>query len=210
MESVIVAHGLWMPGWETALLRWRLGAAGFTPLLFRFATVGEGLQANAERLRQFALHAPGETVHFVGYSLGGVVTVRMVEMQSFERPGRVVCLGSPLNGSRSALALARWPGGTRMVGKSMLELNAGGGLRPWLGERELGIIAGRLAFGLGRMLGALVPPNDGTVAVDETQLAGAKDHIVLPVSHTTLLFSPVVAAQACHFLRHGRFDHARP
>jgi pimeloyl-ACP methyl ester carboxylesterase len=208
MESVIVVHGLWMPGWETVLLRRRLRAAGFAPLLFCFATVGEGLQTNAERLRQFATRAPGETVHFVGYSLGGVVTVRMLETWSFERPGRVVCLGSPLNGSRSAHALARWPGGTRALGKSVLELNAVGGLPPWSSERELGIIAGRLAVGLGRMLGALVPPNDGTVAVDETELAGAKDHIVLPVSHTALLFSPGVAAQACHFLRHGRFRRA--
>jgi pimeloyl-ACP methyl ester carboxylesterase len=195
-----------MPGWETALLQRRLRAAEFAPLLFRFATVGEGLQSNAERLRQFAQRVPGETVHFIGYSLGGVVTVRMLETQSFGRPGRVVCLGSPLNGSRSAHALARWPGGTRLLGKSVLELNAGGALRPWASERELGIIAGRLAFGLGRVLGALTPPNDGAVAVDETELAGAKDHIVLPVSHTALLFSPDVAAQACHFLRHGRFD----
>ena len=29
MESVVVLHGLWMPGWETKLLRRRLTNAGF-------------------------------------------------------------------------------------------------------------------------------------------------------------------------------------
>jgi hypothetical protein len=36
-------------------------------------------------------------------------------------------------------------------------------------------------------------------------LEGAAAHLVLPVSHTSMLFSPTVAAQTVHFLRNGRF-----
>ena len=206
MDTVIVAHGLWMPGWETMLLRRRLSAAGFRPLLFRFRTIADGLRVSAERLASFAAKAPGDTLHFVGYSLGGVVAVAMLGERAPARTGRVVCLGSPLRGSRAAQALARLPGGPRVVGKSMLELVAAGGVPPWSGARDLGVVAGDLAVGVGRLLVVLPPPNDGTVCLDETKLRGLRDHIVLPVSHTTMLFSRAVAAQAIHFLRHGRFD----
>jgi len=97
------------------------------------------------------------------------------------------------------------PGGARMLGRSMLELNERGGVRAWSARHDLGIVAGNVAVGFGRILGALRGPNDGTVAVVETLLEGAAGHIVLPVSHTSMLFSPTVAAQTAHFLRHGRF-----
>jgi hypothetical protein len=43
------------------------------------------------------------------------------------------------------------------------------------------------------------------VAVAETWLAGARDHVTLPVSHTGLLFSKRVADAVVEFLRSGRF-----
>jgi hypothetical protein len=47
--------------------------------------------------------------------------------------------------------------------------------------------------------------HDGTVAVAETQLDGLADHVVVPASHSGLLFSEEVARQAAAFLREGRF-----
>ena len=64
-----------------------------------------------------------------------------------------------------------------------------------------------MPFGVGRLLGPFPEPNDGTVAVDETRIAGLADHIVLPVSHVALLWSTSVAAQVAHFLEQGRFRH---
>ena len=74
-------------------------------------------------------------------------------------------------------------------------------------RREVGAVAGSSPTGLGRFFAAFDEPNDGTVAVAETQLAGLKDHIVLPVSHTGMLISGAVADQAAHFLRCGEFQH---
>ena len=62
---------------------------------------------------------------------------------------------------------------------------------------------------IGRLLGPFREPNDGTVAVAETAIAGVTDHIVLPVAHMALLWSTAVAAQTEHFLLHGRFNHVR-
>jgi hypothetical protein len=69
----------------------------------------------------------------------------------------------------------------------------------------MGIVAGSLGIGLGRLFGRFDEPNDGMVTVAETRLAGATDHVVLPVTHTSLLLSREVAHQAERFLRVGRF-----
>jgi hypothetical protein len=47
--------------------------------------------------------------------------------------------------------------------------------------------------------------NDGTVAVSETRLPGAKAHIVLPVSHSGMLLSARVAHEVGQFLELGHF-----
>ena len=206
MNPVVVAHGLWLPGWETIVLRRRLQGAGFTPRLFRYQTVGRGLKANAALLADFIADIPGDTLDLVGYSLGGVVALQMLNDHGMERAGRVVCMGSPLNGSRTGEALASLPGGRRALGRSMGDLAERSGIGHWTGQRELGVIAGNLPVGLGRLLGAVASPNDGIVAVHETKIEGATDHCVLHVSHTSMLFDRTAADQAAHFLRNGRFN----
>ena len=205
IEAVIVAHGLWMPGIETVLLRRRLGAAGYRPSLFQFQTLRAGLARNAERLARFAAEVEGDRLHFVGYSLGGIVALTMLAEAPLPRLGRIVCLGSPLVGSRTARRLARIAIGRRIVGRSLLDHDSGGGIERWDQAAELGIIAGTRSFGAGRLVGALSGPNDGTVAVDETCIPGVADHLTLPVTHTEMLFDAAVARQTIHFLQHGRF-----
>ena len=74
-ESVIFAHGLWLPGDETILLRNRLRNAGYSAHLFRFPTVRGSLTHNTQQLARFAEGIGGDKLHFVGYSLGGIVTL---------------------------------------------------------------------------------------------------------------------------------------
>lgn len=210
MESVVVAHGLWMPGWETAILRRRLAAAGFAVRLFRYPSRALTLDACADRLLAFVDGVPGDVVHLVGHSLGGVIAVHMLERERrparVERIGRVLCLGSPLSSSRAAARLARLPFiRDRLIGRGILDLLRRGGLPAWEQRRALGIIAGDLPVGMGALIARLPRPHDGTVAVDETELRGATDHIVLDVSHFSMLWSADVAGQAIEFLRSGRF-----
>jgi hypothetical protein len=76
----------------------------------------------------------------------------------------------------------------------------------WNAQRPLGVIAGDLSLGLGRLFGGLDGPNDGTICVEETELPGSSDRIVLPVSHTGILFSADAARQTAAFLATGRFN----
>ena len=68
------------------------------------------------------------------------------------------------------------------------------------------MIAGRMPLGLGAMLGHFVGEHDGTVAVEETRLAGLAAHCVVEANHTGLLFSADVAQRVARFLRQGRFE----
>src|SRR6202008_2910316 len=124
------------------------------------------------------------------------------------RLGRVVCLGGPLRGSRTAARLARVRGRRRLIGRCLSDVQARGGFDAWPAGVEAGSVAGRIPLGGGRLLGPFPEPNDGPVAVAETQVAGLADHIVLPVSHVALLWSSDVAAQTEYFLAHGRFRRA--
>jgi hypothetical protein len=70
---------------------------------------------------------------------------------------------------------------------------------------ELGVIAGDVSIGLGRVVARWPKPNDGVVMLDETHVPGAADSIVLHTSHTAMLVSPTVARTICAFLKNGRF-----
>jgi pimeloyl-ACP methyl ester carboxylesterase len=202
--SVVTVHGLWMRGGSMALFRRRLEPQGFRLYEFTYPSVTGSLADNAAALAGFVAATPGDKVHLIGHSLGGVVIREMLE-SSVARVGRVVCLGSPLRGSRSGVRFARLPGGRYALGKGIAEINARGGFAAWVNGVEAGSIAGRVPFGLGHLFGPFGEPNDGTVTVAETRIDAARDHVVLPVSHFALLWSRRVADQTSHFLTHGRF-----
>jgi pimeloyl-ACP methyl ester carboxylesterase len=189
------------------VLRRRLEPHGFGFHDFGYASVTGSLRTNAAALAAFIDTVPGDTVHLVGHSLGGVLICAMLENGLPARVGRTVCLGSPLKGSRTAARLARLPGGKRLIGCCLADVHARGGFACWPSGVEAGSIAGRIPLGVGRLLGRFPEPNDGTVAVAETAIDGLTDHVVLPVSHVALLWSSAVASQTEHFLLHGRFAH---
>jgi hypothetical protein len=74
-----------------------------------------------------------------------------------------------------------------------------------LARHETGIIAGTVSAGLGRLVTSFDGPNDGTVAVSETQIPGAKDHVCVAASHSALVLSTTVAEQVAAFLMRGEF-----
>jgi pimeloyl-ACP methyl ester carboxylesterase len=195
-----------MNGWEMFLLRRRLQARGYRVYRFYYRTVGCGLKENAERLDRFLnKHVDGDTVHLVAHSLGGLVVRCLFYDFPRQRPGRVVTLGTPHQGSYVARRAGRCGLLRRLLGMSLSALR--GEVPPWNCERELGSLAGTLSLGLGWLFAGVPRPNDGTVAVAETKLEGMQDHLLLRASHFGLLYSRQAALQVEHFLQHGRFHH---
>jgi len=201
---VVLIHGLFMNGREMALLRRRLTLSGFSADRFSYPSVRVSPAQAARLLGELVagIHAP--VVHYVAHSLGGLVLRHLVHGDPDRRPGRVVTLATPHQGSGAAQAFAKTALGRRLLGQS-IEQGLLGDVPAWPGERALGVIAGSRAIGLGRFLARLDRPHDGTVSVMETRCLAAADHIVLPVSHFGGLFSREVAEQVIYFLRQGRF-----
>ena len=75
----------------------------------------------------------------------------------------------------------------------------------WDVGRELAVIAGNVPLGFGRLLLKFGEDNDGTVAVSETQVAGATAVLTLPVTHSGMLWSTRVAREVGSFLEYGSF-----
>jgi pimeloyl-ACP methyl ester carboxylesterase len=220
MKTVVVyVHGLWLPGHEAFLLLRRLGKAlGAETRSFTYSSVGMGITENAIALYRTLKAIQADTVHVVAHSLGGLVVLKLFELTDGGGvgelavvsskdlpPGRVVLLGSPVQGSQSARRLARVRIGQRMMGRAAQALLKPGGSR-WHGARELGVIAGDMPVGIGRLLGPMGAPNDGTVLVNETDLPGATQQLLVRVSHSGMPYSPLVARQTAGFLREGRFS----
>ncbi|MEO5331747.1 MAG: alpha/beta fold hydrolase [Magnetococcus sp. YQC-5] len=209
-ENVVLVHGLWLDGSEFKLMNIRLRRFGYKTWMFQYPTVKQGLEENADALWAFLEHhfGPGMnqvqagSVHLVCHSLGGLVALRMLERHPEAPVGRMVALGSPFLGSFSAQRLARWPGGSLLLGKSMTGALDGHGVMRVPEGREVGVLAGTLPLGLSQLIWGLEKPNDGVVAVAETRLPGAV-HLTLSVMHVGLVFSRRAARCVRRFLAIG-------
>lgn len=199
-----------VPGlWVHEALMWpmarRLARGGYRVHRFHYSAMGRSLDENADALAAYCAGLEAGPLHLVGHSLGGLVVMRALTRSPALAVRRAVLIGTPFANCHAAHRLARLPGGRAMLGASM---------RQWLDETgstaslrcEVGVIAGDRRIGLGRFVAADLPqPNDGVVSVEETAVPGMRDHIVLHVSHTPMLFARSVADAACAFLAHGRF-----
>jgi pimeloyl-ACP methyl ester carboxylesterase len=186
----------------------RLRRQGFVVHVFSYASVRADLHANAARLAQFLDALDADTVHLVGHSLGGILIRALFQNYPRQKPGRIVTLGTPHGGCRVAQHLNRHTFWRRAMGKGVAQLLAGE-LQQWRPPpREIGALCGTRSFGLGRWLYRGLPrPNDGLLTVKESAFPAAQEHLVLPVSHTGMMFSRTVADQIGNFLISGEFIH---
>jgi len=211
MREVILAHGLWVPGLVMQPLAARLERAGFRCHRFSYMGAAQPLEVHAERLARTA-RAIGPA-HFIGHSLGGLVVLEALNRHPEIVSGRVLLLGTSVRGNFGGRRLARHALGRWLLGKSeplWRERHPDGReghCARWTRPEALGVVAGSLPLGLGRMFGSLPGVNDGVVRLEETEVEGMADRIVMRVAHSAMLVSASVAAQAAAFLRNGKFVH---
>lgn len=201
--DVVLVHGLWLRSWAMALVARRLRRAGFRTRSFSYSTTQQDLGRQVEKLFRFACSEENTLPHFVAHSMGGLITLQMLEQHRDVPSGRVVLMGSPLRGSSVAKTISAWPGGRQILGAARRTLVEG--VRDWPNRREIGMIAGTRKVGLGVLAGGAAHHGDGTVLADESRHEGLDDYIEIPSSHTSMLFSRNAARQVVAFLRTGKF-----
>lgn len=206
-DSVVLVHGIWMTGLELGWLARRLRDCGYQTVLFRYHSLRNTVAQNASLLCQRINELGHSPVHLVGHSLGGLVILQALQDQPDLIGGRIVLLGSPVNGSVIAQRLHRYRLSRWLIGHSGERALLGGGPR-WRGQQSLAVISGTRPVGVGRLLGGFDGPNDGTVALAETQLENVSASLTFHSSHFGLLASKPVAASVCAFLGQGNFSAA--
>ena len=209
-EVVICVHGYLSHGAGMYLIKRRLQREyGMRVSLFSYPSVRGTLDENSAMLAAFVRDQETDVAHIVGHSLGGVLALRMHANNPGFLPGRVVCLGSPLTGSRAANYLNELEWAEEIVGRSVPDAMIHQTANDWVSKvaehRDIGVIAGTVPLGFGRLVANFDEDNDGTVSVSETRLSGAKDHLIMPVSHKGMLVSANVADQAAAFIKRGEF-----
>ncbi|MDH3404460.1 MAG: alpha/beta hydrolase [Acidobacteriota bacterium] len=209
-EHVVLLHGLFRGPSSMARLARRLREAGFRVHNLRYPSRPRSLEqaeeAVAGQLRDLGLDCV-ERLHWVTYSLGGIVARSLLTAPG-ERPrGRLVMLATPNHGSEIVDAIGGSAIFRLVFGELATQLGTSGeGLPQRLAvpDTDIGIIAGcRWINPVGRLL--LTSEHDGSVTIASTRLERMADHLVVPRTHTFLMNGPEVAREVAHFLRHGRF-----
>lgn len=205
MKDVVLVHGLWVPGVVMSPLGARLAQAGFRCHRFSYFGRARPLEAHAERLARFARSIGPQPMHFLGHSMGGRVVMEALEGDRSLPAGRVLLLGTPARGCMAGRRLAHHAAGRWFLGESEELWRESDRHARWTRPEPLGVIAGTLPLGLGRVLGRLPGVNDGVVRLEETEVEGMAVRAVMRIGHSAMLVSSRVAAQAAAFLNTGTF-----
>ena len=205
--AVLLVHGLWMNAFAMLPLAHRLQRCGFQVKRHGYRSVTRGLHENVRGLAAACKNVQqggSARLNLVGHSLGGVLIMTMLQEHPEIHVHRVVLVGVPYAGSAAARRLGHFGWSRNVLGHTIADWRRHP-RAPVPQGIEVGVIAGNVSFGLGRLFVNLPGPNDGVVMLSETQVPGATDSIVLRTSHSAMLLSRAVAQATCTFLKTGSF-----
>lgn len=215
-EGVLVLHGLGRTPLAMMRLAQHLEAAGYLVENLGYPSQEHSVEQLAERFVQPAvtqLQARGiSRLHFVGHSMGGILTRVLVQQLRPRNLGRAVMIATPNQGTELVDFLSRYWIFRKLKGPAGVQLGTGSNSLPLqLGpvDFEVGVIAGTRSNNW--FFSRLMPgADDGKVPVARTRLEGMRDFIALPYSHTFIQQRTRTIEQVLHFLKHGQFDHRPP
>jgi len=211
-DGVVLLHGIARTSRSFRRMQAAMEDVGFATLNLGYPSRRKPLETLAEdvhpAISRFAGKIEG-AVHFVGHSMGGLLTRVYLARYRPPRLGRVVMLGTPNGGSeiadrlRGVAAYRAYfgPAGQQLTTVRDAALTA---MLPAV-DYPVGIIAGNRSIDPISSTFLLPRPNDGRVSVRNTRLDGMADHIVIPAAHPWLMRNTLAIEQTIAFLSDGRF-----
>ncbi|MCI5052145.1 MAG: alpha/beta hydrolase [Simkaniaceae bacterium] len=208
-EPIVCIHGLMGGKWCMRYLEKKLTQKGWAVVNWDYPSLDayiedHGMALN-KKLNEIAKEAPGKPINFVTHSMGGLVLLSALnapECPDEAKRGEVVLIAPPLKGA----SYGRWLNQFGFTKKIFKEFSAKQlmtrtnfddfGQYPDSIERML-VIAGSLGFNP-----VIKGKNDGTVALDETELERQHQRAVVRRGHKSIVFSGRVAQMVTHFFNH--------
>ena len=202
-QAVVLVHGLWMSRWSFAYIAKGLRAQGYIVYRFGYATTSKPFAFNLLKLQAFINSRVERTVHIVAHSMGGILTMRC--LPQIKKTGKLIMLGSPINGSQAAKAMKqkKW---TAWMLKHASEPLENGVINPTVFRQSCMIAGTSNSIGISRIVTKLPQPNDGTVAMIETQADWLDHHITEKTNHFRMLFHKNIQHKINAFLSNNNND----
>ncbi len=197
-QSIVFVHGLWVGRWIWLAYRRFFGAKGYQTYSFGYATTNQPVEKSTMQLAAFVNSRPEQTVHLVAHSMGGIVSVRA--LSKINKPGKLMLLGSPINGSKVAHKIKQ-RGWHKWMLRHATEPLGNGVIQPPGKSRLTMMLAGNVPYGLGRVIGGSQGDNDGTVDVSETMAEWVDQHAQIHCSHTGMLRNQQAMQMTWDFLK---------
>jgi pimeloyl-ACP methyl ester carboxylesterase len=212
MDGVVLLHGIMRTSRSMAGLARHLQKAGYEVYNVDYPSSRHTLPELAgivgPSVAKFA--AAVDHVHFVGFSMGGLLVRTLLATGRPLNLGRVVMIGTPNGGSEVADLLRDFKLYRKILGPAGQQLVTDQAAFSHIfadPDFEVGVIAGSVTSGpiSARIFKA---PNDGKVSVASTVLPNCTDHVILAQSHTFLPLSRRAWVETEAFLKSGMFTDA--
>ncbi len=211
--TVVLLHGLLN---RPVMMKWfevELKKEGYTVVNWGYPSRERTIEEDARELDSaLAKVTETDTLHFVGFSMGGLIARYYLTHYPPKHMGRLVFIGTPNHGSERIEQLYPY-GWFRKIWGSTTTWQLRASNKEFFDSCGIpacpfGIIAGGKGDAEG--YSAVLPgDDDGAVSVGSAKLPGATDFILLKHRHTFLLFSRDTVKNTVAFLNRGKFLHER-
>ena len=147
-------------------------------------------------------------IHFIGHSMGGIVTRYYLSKYKPSNLGKVILIASPNQGSELVQKFQTTKWIANILGPGCLQIAKNSTLLTSIAKPyyKVGIISADLSINPITSLFFLAGPDDGTVTVESTLLEDMTDHVTISSTHTMVLKHHMTFEQIKHFLEHGSFQ----
>ena len=215
-DLVVLLHGILRRNLDMSMISHRFKKAGYATLNLQYPSREQPVEALSDFVHQKIIscpyYSPDTTLNFVTHSMGGLISRYYIARHKPENLGKVVMLSPPNTGSEFADWLSETevlsPLFKKVFGPASQQLRTDYAHIDTQIDYPLGIIAGNMS------INPLAPwvlegEHDGIVPVERTKIEGMSDHIVIPTTHSFMMFNSDVIDQALHFIKTGRFDRTQ-